>query len=200
MNKNFEYRNEGEIGILEDSRTVVGYASVFGVRSNPLMGKLNGKDILFTETIEAGAFDGLIDKSDVVACFNHETDNGILARSKNGVGTLQLEIDERGLKYTFELPNTAQGDMLLESLKRGDIDSSSFAFIVLQGGETWTRESDGIYSRSISKIGKLVDIAIVVRPAYNEASVNLRGLESTLEIEQQEELESYFTELTNLIK
>lgn len=200
MNKNCEIRSSSDIGVLEDSRTVTGYASVFNVRSNPLAGKMNGTDVVFTEIILTGAFDGLIDRSDVVACFNHETDNGILARSKNGTGSLSLEIDDFGLKYTFDLPNTQQGDMILESLKRGDIDSSSFAFIVQQGGEVWSKEVDGSYTRTINKIGKLMDVSIVVRPAYNEANVNLRGLEEFSLIEAHNELDNYYNLLESLLR
>ena len=200
MIKNYEQRCNCDLAIVEESRTVTGYASIFNSRSNPLLGKLNGKDVVFTEIILTGAFDGLIDRSDVVATFNHSEDDGILARSKNGIGTLQLEIDERGLKYTFELPDTEQGEMILESLKRGDLDSSSFAFIVQQGGESWSKEPDGTYLRQISKVGKLLDVSIVVRPAYDAANVNLRGLEELTETEYNNELEEYFLTLTNQLK
>ena len=66
----------------------------------------------------------------MLCLLNHNEDKGVLARSNKGVGSLTLSIDDRGLKYSFEAPNTALGDELLEGLRRGDISTSSFAFTV----------------------------------------------------------------------
>lgn len=191
--KNCEVRS-AEI-LLDDSGMVSGYASVFNKWSNPLQGKLNGQPVVFREMILPGAFDGLIDTQDVTANFQHEDENGILARRKNGVGSLHLEIDEFGLKYSFEMPDTTLGKDTRESLKRGDVDSSSFAFIVAQGGEQWRRLPDGTYERTVSKIGKLLDVSIVVRPAYEEASVSIRGLEQFIQEETEIELQDYLLNL-----
>ena len=81
--------------------------------------------------------EGLIDRSDVLCLLNHNEDKGVLARSKYGEGSMKLEVDEVGVKYTFEAPNTALGDELIEGIKRGDITTSSFAFTV--GDDKWTK-------------------------------------------------------------
>ena len=81
---------------------------------------------------------------------NHNEDKGVLARSNKGIGSLTLEIDDKGLKYSFDAPNTALGDELLEGLKRGDITASSFAFKV--GKDKWDKRSDGSYLRTICSI------------------------------------------------
>lgn len=116
-----EIRNLGDVSSLE-GRTVEGYAIVFDSLSNDLGG--------FHEIISRSALDGIIEKSDVLCLLNHNEDKGVLARSNKGVGSLTLSIDDRGLKYSFEAPNTALGDELLEGLRRGDISTSSFAFTV----------------------------------------------------------------------
>ena len=111
---------------------------------------------------------------------------------------MELKIDDYGLYYSFNAPDTTLGRDVIESLKRGDISSSSFAFIVEMGGEKWTKNSDGTYNRVISKIGKLVDVSLVIRPGYNDAVVSTRGLEQIEEIaqlEKVEELESYYKSL-----
>ena len=110
-----ELRNCNEI-VKMDSRTVEGYALVFGKQSRDLGG--------FTEVIEPSALAGILEKSDILCLLNHNEDRGILARSKYGTGSLELTIDETGLKYRFEAPNTALGDELLEGLRRGDISTS----------------------------------------------------------------------------
>ena len=151
-----------------ESRTVEGYASVFNSKSKDLGG--------FTEIIDPSAFEGVIERSDVLALLNHDQDRGVLARSKKGVGSLTLTIDERGLKYSFDAPHTALGNELIEGLKRGDISTSSFAFTV--SGEKWTKEPDGTYLRTITQIDKLFDVSPVYNEAYEDTSVALRSLDA----------------------
>ena len=150
-----------------DSRKVEGYASVFNSRSKDLGG--------FTEIIDPSAFAGVIERSDVLALLNHDKDRGVLARSRNGVGSLQLEIDERGLHYSFEAPHTALGDELIEGLKRGDIYTSSFSFKV--SGDKWEKEEDGRYLRTITQIDRLFDVSPVYNAAYEDTSVAMRSLD-----------------------
>ena len=187
-----EIRNTNqELRALEnDSRMVEGYAIVFNSESNDLGG--------FKEIIDARAIDGVIEKSDILCLLNHNEDKGVLARSKYGEGSLNLEIDERGLKYMFEAPNTALGDELLEGLKRGDITTSSFAFTV--GKDNWEKREDGSYLRTIVSIQELYDVSPVYRAAYDATSVkaDTRGLD---EIKQKEqELDTYYNELRSKIR
>lgn len=152
----------------EPSRHIEGYGSVFNERSVDLGG--------FQEIIAPGAFDGVIERSDVKCYLDHNPEKGILARSRNGKGSLALELDERGLKYSFDAPHTNLGDEVVEGLKRGDYSQSSFAFTVAD--ETWTKEEDGTYLRTINKIGGLYDVSIVATPAYEGTSVALRSLDA----------------------
>lgn len=161
-----------------ESRQVDGYASVFNSRSKDLGG--------FTEIIDPSAFEGVIERSDVLALLNHDQDRGVLARSRNGKGSLTLSIDERGLRYSFEAPHTALGNELIEGLKRGDITTSSFAFSV--SGEKWTKEPDGSYLRTITQIDKLYDVSPVYNEAYEDTTVALRSLDKA-KLELREEVE-----------
>ena len=163
----------------EESRLVEGYASVFNSRSKDLGG--------FTEIIDPSAFEGVIERSDVLALLNHDQDRGVLARSRMGVGSLTLNIDERGLHYSFEAPHTALGNELIEGLKRGDISTSSFAFTV--SGEKWTKEEDGSYLRTITQIDKLFDVSPVYNEAYEDTTVALRSLDAVRAEEEKEEVE-----------
>lgn len=92
--------NKSEIRNLE-TRTVEGYAVVFDSLSNDLGG--------FNEIISRNALDGVLEKSDVFCLLNHDNSRGILARSNKGQGSLELTIDDKGLKYRFEAPKTALG-------------------------------------------------------------------------------------------
>jgi len=155
-------------------RKVRGYAAVFGAESE----NLGGDSYRMIEKIEAGAFDEAL-KDDVRALFNHDA-NLILARSKNGTGTLTLGTDERGLWYEFEAPDTQAGRDLMVSLQRGDVDQSSFAFTVSREGQKWEEETrDGVTTarRTITKVSRLYDVSPVTYPAYADASVALRSLD-----------------------
>jgi HK97 family phage prohead protease len=98
--------------------------------------------------------------------------NKILARSKYGKGTLTLGIDGKGLRYSFTAPSSTIGNDLVESLKRGDIDQSSFGFIVEK--DNWITEGN-VRIRQIVKIKTLLDISPVVYPAYVEATSQVRS-------------------------
>lgn len=166
-----------EIRNAEDSRMVDGYALVFDTLSEDLGG--------FREKILPDAVDGVIERSDILALLNHSRDRGILARSKNGKGSLTLYVDEVGLRYSFEAPHTALGDELLEYLKRGDITQSSFAFVIEE--DSWEKQPDGEYIRTIKKFKELYDVSPVFQPAYSATSVCKRFAE--IQEEEQRQLE-----------
>lgn len=182
LNNMKELRNCNE-AVKMDSRTVEGYALVFGKQSRDLGG--------FTEVIEPTALEGILEKSDILCLLNHNEDRGILARSKYGTGSLELFIDDIGLKYRFEAPNTALGDELLEGLKRGDISTSSFAFTIDK--DTWTKKEDGSYLRTINQFKELFDVSPVYKEAYPDTSVALRKMKDI----EQENLKEYFQNLKN---
>lgn len=166
-----------EEGASEGSRGVTGYAALFGASSLPLEDWERGT---YIERIDRDAFDGVIERSDVFAVLNHDDSRGVLARSRQGVGSLRLEVDDRGLRYSFETPHTALGDELLESLRRGDISASSFAFNVLEDNWSCDPDDDTLY-RTILKVGQLYDVSPVYRPAYPDTSVALRSFKAETE-------------------
>lgn len=197
-----EVRNlETEFRTNPETRTIEGYALKFESESKNLGG--------FVEVISRGALDGVLKISDVVCVFNHNGESIPLARSKNGKGSLTLEIDDVGLMYRFEAPNTANGNELLEAIKRGDIDSSSFAFTVNKSDTEISKRSDGLLLRRINKFNKIIDVSPVTRPAYEATSVSCRSIEEFRENEENElrlleekrkqELDKYFNELIDII-
>lgn len=166
-----ELRTEGEGATAK--RRVRGYAAVYAADSE----NLGTEKYRMIERIDPGAFDGVLN-DDVRALFNHDA-NLILARSKNGTGTLAIGTDERGLWYEFEAPGTQAGRDLMVSLARGDVDQSSFAFTVTKEGQKWQEETrDGITTarRTITKVSRLYDVSPVTYPAYPDASAALRSL------------------------
>ena len=181
-NTSFQVQVTGEN---EEKRTVEGYALLFDTPSDGLS---------FTEVIQRGALDGVLAKSDVFALLNHDQRRGILARSQNGQGSLTLSVDSKGLKYRFEAPKTVLGDELIENIRWGEIKESSFCFDVEK--DTWERQKDGNWKRTIEKIGSLYDVSPVYNGAYSKTSVYMRGkelAEEELRKKNQEEVpESYY--------
>lgn len=170
-----ERRNDAEG---KPSRTVRGYAAKFEKKSN----NLGVENYQFFEIIQRGAFDGVLG-DDVRALFNHDA-NLILARSRGGKGTLRFGADDVGLWYEFEAPNTRAGDDLLETLSRGDVDQSSFAFTLDKADQHWEERTEGgktIATRTIKKIKRLYDVSPVTYPAYEDTNSGLaRSLEASL--------------------
>lgn len=164
-----EIRNIGDItSANNESRKVEGYALVFNTES---------EDLGFYETISPEAItEETIRKSDVMCLLDHAQNRGILARSRYGKGSLKLSIDEKGLKYEFDAPKTALGDELLEMLRRGDINQSSFAFSVATDGDKWEKR-DNKYYRTITKIERLYDVSPVYQPAYLSTTVGCRNFD-----------------------
>jgi len=161
--QDLELRQEG------DDNVVVGYGSVFNTLSNELGG--------FREIIAEGAFDGRL-KDDVRFLINH--DGLPLARTTNG--TLRLSTDERGLKYEAKVANTSLGRDLVELMRNGTINQSSFAFVVED--DSWEMR-DGMNVRTINKVSRLYDVSAVTYPAYEEASVALRSMEEWKKTEEE---------------
>lgn len=158
--------SKGVVKRADGSRTVEGYALLFDVVSDGLP---------WEERIAKGALDGVLEKSDVLALLNHDSSRGILARWKGKPITLNLSIDERGLKYQFEAPKTALGDELLEYLNRGEIEESSFAFEV--ESNEWNFADEDNPRRTITKIKQLYDVSPVFSAAYSATSVSARAKE-----------------------
>ncbi|MTI32810.1 HK97 family phage prohead protease [Xanthovirga aplysinae] len=156
FHSSIEIRAKGEG---EESRTIEGYAFKFD--------KLSRNFGWFHEKIARSAMNSIdLSKEDVVALFNHKADF-VLARTISN--TLTLEVDDTGLKYRFEAPNTTIGNDLLEMVKRQDIQHSSFAFTVSE--DSWEEDEQLGDIRTITKFKRLYDVSPVTHPAYLDTEV-----------------------------
>ena len=158
-----------------DSRTIEGYAIVFGQESEVIFDKSKRKR--FVEVIMPGAVTiGLLENSDVKALLEHNMQR-MLARSKDGKGTLSLSVDSHGLKYRFDSPNTPDGDYAVEMVRRGDLFGSSFAYATGEKNVRYEKRSDGMLMRYVDKIEWIGDVSIVSDPAYMGTDVTVRSIE-----------------------
>lgn len=174
-NKEVRTFNVSDIEVRNDDgkNVVVGYGAVFNSESNDLGG--------FVEYIAPGAFDGRLE-DDVRFLINH--DGLPLARTTNN--TLRLSVDERGLKYEADMPDTTLANDLMTLLRNGTISQSSFAFTVEE--DSW-ENVEGRNIRTINKVSRLYDVSSVTYPAYNEAgSFALRSLENWQKEQEENKL------------
>lgn len=141
-----------------DAKTISGYAMKFNEPSKDLGG--------FTEVITPEALEE-VDFSDVYLLYNHDYSKP-LASTK--AGTLKLEVDEVGLKFEAELPDTSYANDVYENISSNIIDSMSFGFQL--GVDSFTKEGKEI-KRSIDKIDALNEISIVTIPAYANTNVKV---------------------------
>ncbi len=169
---------EGE----EKSRTIEGYAVVFGARSVNLTPWSSVREIF--EIIEPGAItQELLKRSDVVLTAFHNNEK-ILGRWRSGEGTLSLKLDGKGLFIRCELPETAAADEILIAIERGDISGMSFAFKDdsedSENGVSYERmtseDHDGkqVWVRHVKRIIALYDVTIAGHPAYTQTTVSQR--------------------------
>ena len=102
---------------------------------------------------------------------------------KRGEGTLQYDIDERGVHFSFDAPNTDDGDRALELVRRGDIDGCSFMFSCSYRQPDVTSETtknketgkaETLYT--IHAIRGIYDFTLTPMPAYPDTEVNARDL------------------------
>ena len=173
----------------QKSRTVEGYAVVFGVRSVNLTPWSSDREVYEIMEPESITQD-LLSRSDVVLTAFHNNQM-ILGRWRMGKGTLTLELDQRGLKIRCTLAETATADELLAAIERGDITGMSFAFTADEEDnvngvvyeKTSERAASGkvIWLRHVKKVTGLYDVTIAGHPAYEQTTIEARELNDLLE-------------------
>ena len=146
----------------EEKMIIEGYAIIFDEPT----------DLGYIEIIEKGALDNC-DMSDVCLKYNHEDGYPIMARTRNK--SLQLEVDDRGLKVYAELINSQSNRDIYKSIQAGLLDKMSFAFVVSDAN--WDTV-DGQDIRRIKAIEKLFDVSVVDVPAYEQTEVYARSKEA----------------------
>ena len=147
-----------------ESRTVEGYALKFGIRVTREM----------------------LDKQDIKLTMFHDRQL-ILARSNQGTGTLNYEVDAVGVKFWAEMPRTVDGDKALELVQRGDIAGCSFCYstdesdsenaVSYERIKEKTETGEDILLRHVKRIDNVYDFTLAADPAYEQTTVTRREVE-----------------------
>ncbi len=161
---NVELRQEDEKMILE------GYALTFNNET-----VIGSKDWGYRELILPEAFNKT-DMRKVPLKYNHAQGYLAIASTKNQ--SLQLIVDEKGLRFIAELIPTQANKDVYQMVKSGLLSECSFAFsIPFEDGSDWIDLDGNMPLRKIKKIDRLYDIALVDIPAYSDTEVFARSFE-----------------------
>ena len=169
--------NESQIRAVNNndgSYTVSGYAVVFNQPSQPLP---------FIEYISRDALND-VDFSQTLLLYAHDY-NKILARADSS--TLKTEIDDTGLKFTAQIPDTTLGTDTFKNIQAGNVKGCSFGFTIANGGDRWDTRDDGTTVHYVDKIDTVSELTLTAIPAYEETSVSAqvqRDLQEYLKEEQ----------------
>ena len=176
---NREYRNMKleirDIEGAEDEKMLVsGYASTFEAPYK----LFDGEGWEYWEVVDRGAFDET-DMNDVIMQYDHR--GRVFARTRNN--TLEVNPDDEGLFIQADLGGTEIGRELYEEIRGGYTDRMSFGFTV--DGELEEREKDEngfvIFTRHITKVGKLYDVSAVSIPANDGTSIGADAVTRSLD-------------------
>ena len=132
----------------------------------------------FTEEVSRTAFKNA-DMSDVRILFNHDP-NQILGRTKSG--TARVGVDETGLWYEVDLPESAGA--VREAVQRGDIAESSWGFSL--AGDAWETR-DGKQHRTLTDVRVVYDASPVTFPANPDTTVAKRSFDAFAQSQEPEE-------------
>ena len=185
--KDREYREINvtalEVREEQDGKKIVeGYATVFDQEY-----RLWGDDrFQVMESVDRRAFDEA-DMKDVIMQYDHE--GRVFARISNG--TLELKVDERGLKIRADLGGTEIGRQLYEEIRGGYTTKMSFGFKVRkeERKEERNEETGSItVHRKITDIKKLYDVSAVSIPANDATEISARNTGEGVIAEVKQEL------------
>lgn len=172
----FEVRAESND---EQGRFLTGQPIVFGSEAeiySPSRGR-------FIEIIDKGALEET-DLRDVRFLINHNTDMIPLARSRNNTenSTMHMISDpEKGMfiRVNLDTENNTEARNLYSAVERGDITGMSFMFADVK--DKWENANDALPKRHVRSIGRVLEVSAVTFPAYEETSIQTRGLSGALD-------------------
>lgn len=173
------------------SRTIAGYAILFNVPSAPLWSDEDSeaREVIAPEAVTKD----VLDAQDIKMTMFHDRQL-ILGRSNKGGGTLSYTVDDKGVAFEFDAPNTVDGDKALELVRRGDISGCSFAFTTHYYDSDFVERQSEVAPNGVNKITYRVkavtgiyDFTLAADPYYPDTSVEAREFAKELKREQTPE-------------
>lgn len=161
-----------------DWLTLLGHAAVIGQTTT----LYKTDDWQITEEIMPGAFDRVLASSpDVHLNVNHDMARVLARTGIDGVGSLELTLDDVGLRMFAKIsPKISYAQDLAELMRSGVVDQASFAFRIGSEELTTRRDSDGYETDHfrILEVSELFDVTVCAQGAYptTDAILHSRAL------------------------
>ena len=180
----------------EEERKIVGYAAVFSEEYVQLTDRWGEK---FYEKVSPGAFTKTLrEKIDnIFMLVNHDWNKVVGRRGSN----LIIEEDSVGLRFELTVPNTTDGNDLLENVRSGLIQGCSFGFKINNQKTKWDENYTNFY-RDITEV-ELFEITATPRPAYGDTSISARSDLSIKDLREEinkDQLDSRNEDEENIIR
>nr|DAE10098.1 MAG TPA: head maturation protease [Siphoviridae sp. ctGuJ10] len=156
----------------DETRTIGGYAVKYNTEA--FIPDFWGG---FYESFAQGAFDKSLLEKNQKCLWNHDVSMP-LGSVKSG--TLRFNDDTIGLNYDDDLPNNTWGNDAYESVKRGDVDGSSFGFIVKDSRWEVIEKDGKEYDKRIITEAELIEVSPCTFPAYDSSEINCRSHEHVI--------------------
>lgn len=164
--------------LAEGSRRIEGYAHIFSDQYTKLTDRWGDT---FSEKVLPGAFVNSLasNEHDVFMLIDHDWTRVV---GRTGANLTVVE-DTKGLKFSVEVPNTTDGNDLLENVKLGLIKGCSFGFNILNANERWNSDYTEFY-RDITAVD-LYEITATALPCYENTEISARSSLSIRDIRQK---------------
>ncbi|MHB9909367.1 HK97 family phage prohead protease [Clostridium botulinum] len=171
--ENIETRTEDNGNMI-----IEGYVATFNSKS---------KYMGFYESINPKAFDStLADRHNIFMLYNHDWDKPL---GDSETGTLKLEVDNIGLRFSLAIDNTVSyAKDVYQLVKKNLIKGCSFGFYVNE--DKWSTNDNMEDIRTLLSV-TLLECTLTIAPAYNETSASCRSYEeykNDLDKHKQDEL------------
>lgn len=164
-----------------EERKIEGYAAIFNDEYQLISDRWGEK---FYERVMPGAFTRTLKKrsDDIFMLINHDW-NKVVGRSGSN---LNLFEDEKGLRFELTVPNTTDGNDLLENVKNSLIRGCSFGFKIEDQVTRW--DDDWNFYRDIKEV-ELFEVTATPIPAYGDTEISARSQNNDMNIKELREQE-----------
>lgn len=150
----------------DDENKIGGYGVVFDQRTV----LYDDGEYKIYEEIKRESVDGLLD-GDVICCYNHEN-NYLLGRTSSN--TLSLRVDDTGVFYEVDLPNTSYANDVKALVERGDVKGSSFQAVFDNDGVEVSILAPKEILITVSRMAYFKEVGPVYTPAYPQTTAEMR--------------------------
>lgn len=153
--------------------------------------EITGRPIVFNADTDLGYYVERIapealndtDLRDVRFLVNHDTSMIPLARSRNNNAnsTMQMVVGEEGMdiRVDLDVENNPKAAELYSAVSRGDVSGMSFMFTVEE--DAWAGLDTDHPTRTITKIGRVMEVSAVTFPAYQQTSIEAASASDALD-------------------